>query len=117
MVTGRLLGGMSKINAHLYTRGVPGEYNVWAAAGRIGWSWEEVEPFFKKSEKSLLKNPLRIAAQKVRSPSCYMNRVANKFSGVWKTRMVDKFFSKTTPASVHSICIHVRTELLCVAFT
>lgn len=53
MVSGRMLGGTSKVNANLYTRSVPGEYNAWAAAGRKGWSWEEVEPFFNKSETSL----------------------------------------------------------------
>lgn len=57
MITGKLLGGTSKINAHLYTRGVPGEFNAWAQAGRKGWGWQDVEPFFKKSEKSLLASP------------------------------------------------------------
>ena len=53
MVAGRVLGGTSKINGHLYTRSVPAEYNAWRAAGREGWAWEDVEPFFNKSETSL----------------------------------------------------------------
>lgn len=57
MVTGRLLGGSSKVNAQLYTRGIPGEYNAWSEAGRKGWSWADVEPFFKKSERTLLPSP------------------------------------------------------------
>ena len=53
MISGRLLGGTSKVNAHLYTRSMPGEYNAWAEAGRKGWAWEDVEPYFKRSETSL----------------------------------------------------------------
>ena len=58
MITGRLLGGTSKVNAQLYTRGVPGEFNAWAEAGLKNWSWEVVEPYFKKSERSLHESPL-----------------------------------------------------------
>ena len=57
MVTGKSLGGSSKVNAQLYTRGIPGEYNAWSEAGRKGWSWADVEPFFKKSERTLLPFP------------------------------------------------------------
>ena len=53
MVAGKALGGTSKINAHVYTRSVPGEYNAWAENGRKGWSWDDVAPYFKKSETSL----------------------------------------------------------------
>lgn len=53
MMSGKLLGGSSKVNANLYTRSFPGEYNAWAAAGRVGWDWDTVEPYFIKSEKSL----------------------------------------------------------------
>lgn len=53
LVSGKVFGGTSKINAHVYTRGVPAEYNAWAAAGRKGWDWETVEPYFRRSERSL----------------------------------------------------------------
>ncbi len=53
MITGKLMGGTSKINGHLYTRSTPGEYNAWAESGRKGWSWTDVEPYFNKSETSL----------------------------------------------------------------
>ncbi|KAI0347244.1 GMC oxidoreductase [Trametopsis cervina] len=53
LVAGRALGGTSKVNAHVYTRAVPGEYNAWEQAGRKGWGWKSVEPYFKKSETSL----------------------------------------------------------------
>jgi choline dehydrogenase len=53
LVAGKVFGGTSKVNAHVYTRAVPGDYNAWAAAGRKGWDWESVEPYFRRSEKSL----------------------------------------------------------------
>ncbi|KAK6087150.1 choline dehydrogenase [Seiridium cupressi] len=48
--TGEALGGSSRINQMLYTRGIPGIYNEWANMGHPDWSWERVEPFFKKVE-------------------------------------------------------------------
>ncbi len=47
---GKVLGGSSSINAMVYIRGQEGDYNDWAAAGNPGWSWNEVLPYFKKSE-------------------------------------------------------------------
>lgn len=57
MVGGKSLGGSSKINAMLYTRGLPGEYNLWAAESRDGWSYDDLLPYFKKSETDLDKDP------------------------------------------------------------
>ena len=48
---GRVLGGSSSINYMLYTRGHPHDYDQWAAQGCEGWSYEEVLPYFLKSEK------------------------------------------------------------------
>ncbi|MBU6421802.1 MAG: choline dehydrogenase [Gammaproteobacteria bacterium] len=47
---GRALGGSSAINAMIYTRGHPSDYDAWAAAGNSGWSWSEVLPHFKRAE-------------------------------------------------------------------
>jgi choline dehydrogenase len=48
---GRVLGGSSSINGMLYVRGNPSDYDGWAQMGCRGWSYEEVLPFFKKSER------------------------------------------------------------------
>ncbi|MBS1737621.1 MAG: GMC family oxidoreductase N-terminal domain-containing protein [Bacteroidetes bacterium] len=47
---GKVLGGCSSTNAMAYVRGNKEDYNDWAAQGNKGWSFEEVLPFFKKSE-------------------------------------------------------------------
>ena len=47
---GRVLGGTSSINGMLYVRGNPADYDGWAQMGCRGWSYDEVLPFFRKSE-------------------------------------------------------------------
>ncbi|MBA4760739.1 GMC family oxidoreductase [Sphingomonas sp.] len=47
---GRGLGGSSAINAMLYIRGVPWDYDNWARLGCPGWGWDDVLPVFKRSE-------------------------------------------------------------------
>ena len=47
---GRVLGGSSSLNGLLYVRGQPQDFDTWAQLGCNGWSWDEVLPFFKKSE-------------------------------------------------------------------
>jgi choline dehydrogenase len=48
---GRTLGGSSAINGLVYIRGVPSDYDGWAQAGNRGWSWQDVLPYFRKSER------------------------------------------------------------------
>ncbi|HZA85877.1 MAG TPA: GMC family oxidoreductase N-terminal domain-containing protein, partial [Acidimicrobiales bacterium] len=47
---GKMLGGSSGINYMAYVRGHPGDFDSWAAGGAIGWSYDDVLPYFKKSE-------------------------------------------------------------------
>lgn len=48
---GRVLGGGSSINGMLYVRGDQEDYDTWSARGNPGWSWSEVLPYFRKSER------------------------------------------------------------------
>ena len=47
---GRMLGGSSSMNAMMYVRGNRADYDGWAREGATGWSYEEVLPYFKRSE-------------------------------------------------------------------
>src|SRR5262252_930567 len=47
---GRTLGGSSSINGMVYVRGQPLDYDTWSQLGNRGWSYDNVLPYFKKSE-------------------------------------------------------------------
>jgi choline dehydrogenase-like flavoprotein len=47
---GKVLGGSGSINAMIYVRGNRADYDEWAAGGAEGWSYDEVLPYFKRSE-------------------------------------------------------------------
>ncbi len=47
---GKVLGGSSSINAMIYARGQHADYDHWAAQGNPGWGWDDVLPYFKRSE-------------------------------------------------------------------
>lgn len=49
---GKLLGGTSAINGMMYIRGQKEDYDHWAALGNQGWSYDEVLPFFLRSENN-----------------------------------------------------------------
>ena len=47
---GKVLGGSSSVNAMIYVRGQPADYDHWAAQGNPGWGWAEVLPYFVRAE-------------------------------------------------------------------
>ena len=47
---GKTLGGSSSINGLLYIRGQEQDYNIWRQLGNNGWGWNDVLPYFIKSE-------------------------------------------------------------------
>jgi choline dehydrogenase-like flavoprotein len=73
---GRALGGSSAINAMLYVRGHPSDYDDWAALGCDGWGWSDVLPIFRRSEANVrgeddlhgASGPLQVADQRKPRP-------------------------------------------------
>ena len=73
---GRVLGGTSSINAMIYARGHPQDYDQWRQMGLGGWGYDDLLPLFKRSERSWRGEtefhggvgPLRTSPQKVQSP-------------------------------------------------
>ena len=48
---GKVVGGSSSINAMVYCRGLPGDFDDWAAMGNSGWSWNDVHPVYESFER------------------------------------------------------------------
>lgn len=50
---GKVLGGSGSINALVYIRGQPRDFDDWSAAGNPGWSWQDVRPLFERVEEKV----------------------------------------------------------------
>ena len=47
---GRVLGGCSSVNGMIYMRGQAADYDGWRQLGNVGWGWDDVLPYFIRSE-------------------------------------------------------------------
>jgi choline dehydrogenase len=53
---GRVVGGSSSINALVYCRGMPQDFDGWRDLGNDGWGWTDVKPYFERSERRVDSN-------------------------------------------------------------
>ncbi len=75
---GKVLGGSSSINGLLYVRGQPRDFDTWRQLGNPGWSWQDVLPYFKRSEDQErgpdefhgVGGPLAVSNMRVRRDVC-----------------------------------------------
>ncbi|GJJ12626.1 hypothetical protein Clacol_006869 [Clathrus columnatus] len=88
IITGCGLGGSSRINAMLYTRGLPCQFDAWSEEGRKGWSYEELLPYFLKSERALDETK---------------NGAVHSVTGLWKNRSFKSYFKTTDSNPVEPI--------------
>ena len=50
---GKVLGGSSCLNAMIWVRGAPEDFDTWAYLGADGWSWDDVRPVYERLEAEL----------------------------------------------------------------
>jgi choline dehydrogenase len=55
---GRVLGGGTSVNAMLYVRGNPRDYDYWSQLGNDGWGYDDMVRYFKRAESTLTIRPL-----------------------------------------------------------
>lgn len=73
---GKVLGGSSSVNGMIYCRGAAEDYAHWAQMGATGWSYEDVLPYFKRSETHELgesefhggSGPMRVTRSRLVNP-------------------------------------------------
>ncbi len=87
---GKALGGSSSMNAMLYVRGRPLDYDSWAAQGAPGWGYSDVLPYFIKAEDNVrgasefhgAGGPLRVSEQRSPRPMSKRLIAASEAAGI-----------------------------------
>ena len=87
---GKMLGGSSSMNAMLYVRGRPFDFDGWEAQGASGWSYNDVLPYFKRAEDNArgasefhgAGGPLRVSEQRSPRPLSKRMLEASEAAGI-----------------------------------
>lgn len=79
VVRGEALGGTSRVNGMVYTRGAPGDYNRWKEMGHSRWGYDDLEPYFVKSETALSQPPSSFRGREGWSPTLVRSSACSYF--------------------------------------
>ena len=87
---GKGIGGTSSINAMMWVRGVPADFDAWAAAGNAGWSYDDVLASFRRAEDAVRRDPvhtgvggpMRVEEQREPNPGTHLFVAACQRAGI-----------------------------------
>ena len=79
---GRVVGGSAAINGMIYVRGQANDFNKWAQLGNPGWSYDDVLPYFRKTESHTDKGDPRYRGSRGKLPIIGLH---------WKNKLVETF--------------------------
>ncbi|ETN59864.1 glucose dehydrogenase [Anopheles darlingi] len=118
---GKGLGGSTLINYMMYVRGNKYDYDQWASSGNPGWSYDEILPYFKKSEKSYLPETSNYHGQNgnldVRHLP-YRTRLAQLFVNSWQELGLDAVdYNGESQIGVSYVQSNVRNGRRLTAYT
>ena len=106
---GKALGGSTAINAMLYVRGHPADYDEWAELGATGWAWADLLPYFLKAERNMCgadalhgaDRPLQVADQN--DPRAISVAFVNAAAGMQIPRQTDFNGPEQTGAGLYQV--------------
>lgn len=73
---GKVIGGSSVLNTMLYVRGNRRDYDQWESLGNPGWNFDNVLPYFRKSEDQ--RNPYLAKNKEYHGTGSYKRKLARK---------------------------------------
>ncbi|MFB0874298.1 MULTISPECIES: GMC family oxidoreductase [unclassified Sphingobium] len=81
-IQGRVVGGSMAVNGMVYTRGQAADFDKWAQLGNPGWGYDDILPYFRKTETNTDKGDPRYRGQDGKLPIVALD---------WKNDLVDAF--------------------------
>lgn len=81
-IQGRVVGGSMAVNGMIYVRGQAADFNKWAQLGNPGWAYDDILPYFRKTETNTDKGDPKYRGSSGKVPIIALN---------WKNKLVETF--------------------------